>query len=126
MSGQIPRVLEALFTFLAGVRSLSRVGPLVTCHVRGAREGFAALLAHVRVGSVVDGERLRENRALDLLLGGLRRLCSSLEFGVLLRVTVLDVLQQVGLLHVEEWTLRTGEDLSGHLHSGTYAEHRKN
>lgn len=33
MSGQIPRVLEALFTFLAGVRALTCVGPLVTSHV---------------------------------------------------------------------------------------------
>lgn len=67
----------------------------------------------------MDGERLWEHRALDRLLGGHSCLCSSLEFAVLLRMTVLNVLQQVGLLHVEEWTLRAGKDLSGHLHSGT-------
>ncbi len=72
----------------------------------------------------MDGERLRELRTLDLLLGGLSCLCSLLEFAVLLRVTVLNVLQQVGLLHVEEWTLGAGKDLGGHLHSGTYAKHR--
>lgn len=33
MSGQIPGVLEALSTFLAGVRSLACVGTLVTDHV---------------------------------------------------------------------------------------------
>lgn len=33
MSGQIPRVLEALLTFLAGVRALTRVCPLVTSNV---------------------------------------------------------------------------------------------
>lgn len=33
MSGQVPGVLEALLTFLAGVRALTRVRPLVTSHV---------------------------------------------------------------------------------------------
>lgn len=125
VSGQIPGVLETLFTFLAGVRTLSRVGPLVTGNVRGTREGFAALLARVRVGSVVYGERLGESRALDLLLGGTGHLCSSLEFAELLRVTLLDVLQQVGLLHVEERTFGASEDLGGHLHCGTYTQYRK-
>lgn len=72
----------------------------------------------------MDGERLWELWALDGLLGGHSCLCSSLEFAVLLRMTVLNVLQQVGLLHVEEWTIGAGKDLSGHFHSGTYAEHR--
>lgn len=71
----------------------------------------------------MDGERLWELRTLDLLLGGLSCLCSPLEFAVLLRVTVLNVLQQVGLLHVEERTLGAGKDLGGHLHGGTYAKH---
>lgn len=73
----------------------------------------------------MDGERFGELRTLGPLLGGLGCLCSPLQFAVLLRVTVLKVLQQVGLLHVEEWTLRAGEDLGGHLHSGTYAKHRQ-
>lgn len=80
----------------------------------------------MRVGPVVDGERLRELRMLDLLLGGLSCLCGPLELAVLLGVTVLNVLQQVGLLHVEEWTLGAGKDLGGHLHSGTYAKHKTN
>lgn len=67
----------------------------------------------------MDGERLRELSSLGLLLGGLDCFCGPLEFAVLLRVTVLNVLQQVGLLHVEEWTLGAGKDLGGHLHSGT-------
>lgn len=33
MSGQVPRVLEALLALLAGVRALTRVRPLVTGHV---------------------------------------------------------------------------------------------
>lgn len=33
MSGQIPGVLEALLTFLTGVRALTSVSPLVTSHV---------------------------------------------------------------------------------------------
>lgn len=33
VSGQIPGVLEALLTFLAGVWALTCVGPLVTSHV---------------------------------------------------------------------------------------------
>lgn len=53
----------------------------------------------------MDGERLWELRTLDLLLGGFSFLCGPLEFAILLRVTLLNVLQQVGLLHVEEWTL---------------------
>lgn len=73
----------------------------------------------------MDGERLWELRMLGLLLGGLSYLCSPLQFAVLLRVAKLNVLQQVGLLHVEEWTLRAGKDLGGHLHSGTYAKHGK-
>lgn len=105
MSGQIPRVLEALLTLLTGVRALARVGPLVTSHVRDPRERFAALLACVWVGPVVDGEGLWEHRRMERLLGGLRCLCSPLEFAILLRVAVLNVLQQVGLLHVEEGTL---------------------
>lgn len=68
----------------------------------------------------MDGERLWELRTLDLLLGGPRCLCGLLESAVLLRVTVLHVLQQVGLLHVEERTLGAGKDLGGHLHSGSY------
>lgn len=79
----------------------------------------------MRVGPVVDGERLWELRTLDLLPGSLSRLCRLLQFAVLLRVTVLDVLQQVGLLHVEERTLRAGKDLGGHLHSGACEKHRK-
>lgn len=71
----------------------------------------------------MDGERLWELRMLGLLLEGLSCLCSPLQFAVLLRVAKLNVLQQVGLLHVEEWTLRAGKDLGGHLHSGTYAKH---
>lgn len=125
MSGQIPRVLEALVTFLAGVRALTCVRALVTGHVRGTGESFAALLARVRVGPVVDGERLGELGTLGLLLGDVSCLCGSLQSAVLLGVTVLDVLQQVGLLHVEEWTLGAGEHLGGHLHSGTCAKHRK-
>lgn len=73
----------------------------------------------------MDGERFGELRTLGPLLGGLGCLCSPLQFAVLLRVTVLNVLQQVGLLHVEEWTLRAGKDLGGHLHSGTCAKHRQ-
>lgn len=72
----------------------------------------------------MDGERLRELSSLGLLLGGLDCFCGPLEFAVLLRVTVLNVLQQVGLLHVEEWTLGAGKDLGGHLHSGTCAKQR--
>lgn len=67
----------------------------------------------------MDGEGLWELRTRGLLPGGLSRLRGLLQFAVLLRVTVLNVLQQVGLLHVEEWTLRAGKDLGGHLHSGT-------
>lgn len=104
MSGQIPRILEALPTLLTGVRALARVGPLVTSHVRDPRERFAALLACVWVGPVVDGEGLWELRR-ERLLGGLTCLCSPLEFDVLFRMAVLNVLQQVGLLHVEEGTL---------------------
>lgn len=74
----------------------------------------------------MDGERLRELRTLGLLHGCRRNLCSLLEFVVLLWMTVLNVLQQVGLLHVEERTLRAGKDFSGHLHCGTYAKHRNN
>lgn len=33
MSGQIPGVLEALLTFITGVRALTCVGPLVTHHI---------------------------------------------------------------------------------------------
>lgn len=73
----------------------------------------------------MDGERFGELRTLGPLLGGLGCLCSPLQFAVLLRVTVLNVLQQVGLLHVEKWTVRAGEDLGGHLHSSTYAKHRQ-
>lgn len=73
----------------------------------------------------MDGERLWELRMLGLLLGGLSCLCGPLQFAVLLRVTLLNVLQQVGLLHVEEWTLRAGKDLGGHLHSGAYAKTQK-
>lgn len=105
MSGQIPRVLEALLTFLAGVRALARVCPLVASQVRGAFESFATLLARVRVGPVVDGERLWEVGTPGLLLGDIGCLCRLLEFAVLLWVAVLDVLQQVRLLHVEKWTL---------------------
>lgn len=69
----------------------------------------------------MDGERLWEHRLLGLLLGGCSCLCGPLQFAVLVRVTLLNVLQQVGLLHVEERTLRAGKDLGGHLHSGTYS-----
>ena len=68
----------------------------------------------------MDGERLWELGTLDLLLGGPRCLRGLLESAVLLRVTVLHVLQQVGLLHVEERTLGAGKDLGGHLHGGSY------
>ena len=125
MSGQIPGVLEALVALLAGVRALARVRALVTGHIRGAGESFATLLARVRVGPVVDGERLWELGTLGLLLGHVGRLCGPLQSAVLLGVTVLDVLQQVGLLQVEERTLGAGEHLGGHLHSGTCAKHRK-
>lgn len=125
MSGQIPGVLEALSTFLAGVRSLACVGPLVTDHVRGTCEGFATLLARVWVGPVMDGERLWELRTLRPPLGDLSSFCSCLHFAILFRVTEFNVLQQVRLLHVEERTLRAGKDLGGHLHSGTYAKNTR-
>lgn len=124
MSGQVPGVLEAFFTFLAGVWALTCVGPLVTSHIRGTRECFAALLARVRVRPVVDGERLGKLGAMDLLLGGVRCLRSLLEFAVVLWVTVLNVQQQIRLLHVKKRTFRAGEDLGRHLHSGTYAQHK--
>lgn len=73
----------------------------------------------------MDGKRFWEHRMLGLFLGGLSCLCGPLQFAVLLRVTLLNVLQQVGLLHVEERTLRAGKDLGGHLHLGTYAKTQK-
>lgn len=78
----------------------------------------------MRVGPVVDGERLWELGELNLLPAGLCCLCCLLGFAVVLWVTLLDVLEQVGLLHVEEWTLGAGKHLGGHLHSGTWETQR--
>lgn len=124
MSGQIPGVLKAFLAFLTGVRALTCVGPLVSGHIRGSGEGFATLLAHVRIWPVMDREGFWEFRALDPPFLGFGVLCSALQFAVLLGVTVLNVLQEVRLLHVEEWALGASKDLGGHLNSGAYANHK--
>lgn len=64
-------------------------------------------------------ERFWELWALYPLPVSIGFLSSILQFVVLLGMTELDVLQQEGLLHVEEGTLGAGKDLCGHLHSGT-------
>lgn len=116
MSAQIPRVLEGPGALLAGVRALACVCALVARHVRGTCEGFATVGTRVGVRPVMDGEGLWKARSWGFLRGCR---CSSLELAVVLRVTVLDVLQQVRLLHVEKGTLRAGKDLGGHLDCGT-------
>lgn len=73
----------------------------------------------------MDGERLWELGTLRPLLGDLSSFCRRLHFAILFRVTEFNVLQQVRLLHVEEWTLGAGKDLGGHLHSGTYAKNTR-
>lgn len=67
----------------------------------------------------MNGKRLWELTTLLPPLGDLSSFRSRLHFAVLSRVTQFNVLQQVRLLHVEEWTLGAGKDLGGHLHSGT-------
>lgn len=66
----------------------------------------------------MDGKRLGE---LDPLEGlPWRRFFGSfLQLGILLRVAFLNVLKQVGLLHVKEGALRASKDLGRHLHSMT-------
>lgn len=66
----------------------------------------------------MNGERFWEVWTLGFLPLSVGFLCSVLQFAVLLRMAELYVLQQVGLLHVEERTLGAGEDLGGHLHCG--------
>lgn len=95
MSGQIPRVLEGLGALLAGVRALACVCALVTRHIGGTCERFATVWTRVGVWPVMDGEGLWKPRSWGFLRGGLSCLCSSLELAVVLRVTVLNVLQQV-------------------------------